>query len=113
MVEAWSQQRPPIPGHHDRFLSNSVNRDSMDGKGECTRLCTRSRHRSPPFGMFNGPEIFGKVILFTQIMGIAQGLHYLHNCSLGPIIHGDVKGVSVPLPAWIQNDIVLAQCSDI
>ena len=85
----------------------------MDGKGECTRLCTRSRHRSSPFGVFNGPEILDKVILFTQIMGIAQGLHYLHNHSLGPIIHGDVKGVSAPLPAWIQNDIALAQCPDI
>ncbi|KIM68087.1 hypothetical protein SCLCIDRAFT_106259 [Scleroderma citrinum Foug A] len=32
------------------------------------------------------------------ILGIAQGLRYLHNHSLGPIIHGDMKGVSVPIP---------------
>ncbi|KAG6335700.1 hypothetical protein ID866_3380 [Astraeus odoratus] len=29
------------------------------------------------------------------ILGIAQGLHYLHTHSLGPIIHGDLKGSNV------------------
>jgi len=31
----------------------------------------------------------------AQIEGIARGLHYLHNYKLGPIFHGDLKGVSV------------------
>ena len=113
MVEALSQPCPPIPGHHNQFRSNSVNRDSMDGKGKCTWLCARSRHWSSSIGMFKDLRIFGNFILFTQILGIAQGLHYLHNHSLGPIIHGDMKGVSVSLLAWTSNNFVLVQHPDI
>ena len=29
----------------------------------------------------------------TQIVGIAKGLHYLHNHKPNPIFHGDMKGV--------------------
>ncbi|KAG6327553.1 hypothetical protein ID866_11537 [Astraeus odoratus] len=31
----------------------------------------------------------------TQIIGIANGLVYLHNHECGPIIHGDLKGANV------------------
>ena len=33
--------------------------------------------------------------LVIQILGIANGLHYLHTFKQGPIIHGDVKGVGI------------------
>lgn len=44
MVETRSPQRFTVPGHHDRIRSNSVNCDSMDGKGKCTRLRSKSGH---------------------------------------------------------------------
>ncbi|KAG6329532.1 hypothetical protein ID866_9555 [Astraeus odoratus] len=31
----------------------------------------------------------------TQIIGIANGLVYLHNHECGPVIHGDLKGANV------------------
>ncbi|KIM53036.1 hypothetical protein SCLCIDRAFT_91560, partial [Scleroderma citrinum Foug A] len=34
------------------------------------------------------------------ILGIANGLHYLHTFKQGPIIHGDVKGPNV----LVSND---------
>ena len=33
--------------------------------------------------------------LVIQILGIANGLHYLHTFKQGPIIHGDIKGVGI------------------
>lgn len=33
--------------------------------------------------------------LLRQLMDIASGLYYLHSHASGPIIHGDLKGVSV------------------
>ena len=32
---------------------------------------------------------------YVQILDVAQGIFYLHGHPLGPIIHGDLKGVGL------------------
>ena len=34
------------------------------------------------------------LFMILQLMDVASGLHYLHAHPLGPIFHGDLKGVS-------------------
>lgn len=48
-------------------------------------------------------NIFYAVVhaIVIQIVDIAHGLFYLHNHTLGPIIHGDLKGVGLfPLSTY-------------
>ena len=43
----------------------------------------------------NVPCHVDDVCLYSQILDVSQGIFYLHSHTLGPIIHGDLKGVSL------------------
>ena len=53
------------------------------------------------------------ILICSQLLGIARGLHYLHGHALGPIYHGDVRGVSFSLQVYYYRctlTCVSAQC---